>query len=75
MGKCEARGFRCEGCWGEDHEMWSPGCEIRKCCIKDKNLTYCYECQEFTCQKLEDWANKDKSYKVALERLKNKKKK
>ncbi|MBY8985745.1 MAG: DUF3795 domain-containing protein [Candidatus Lokiarchaeota archaeon] len=67
--------FNCIGCWGEDDEMWSSGCEIRKCCIKDKNLNYCYECQEFPCQKLKEWANKDKKYEAALERLKNIKRK
>lgn len=55
--------------------MWSPDCEIRKCCIKDKKLNYCYECQEFSCQKLNNGANKEKKRGVALERLKNIKKK
>lgn len=40
--------FRCKGCWGEDDEIWSPDCEIRKC-YKGKNLNYCYECNEFPC--------------------------
>jgi len=70
----KAEDFRCDGCWGEDHEMWSPDCEIRKCCVKVKNLTYCYECQEFPCQKLKNSTNKGKKYEEALERLKKMKK-
>ena len=66
--------FSCEGCWGEDDEMWSPDCEIRKC-SKDKNWNYCNECYEFPCQKLKDWSKKERSYEEALERLKNIKKK
>ena len=54
--------------------MWSPDCEIRKYCVKIKNLTYCYECQEFPCQKLENLTIDGKKYKAALERLKSIKK-
>ena len=67
--------FSCLGCWGEDDEMWSPDCGIRKCCIKDKNLQYCYECQEFPCEKLKNWANKNETYMSALSNLKEMKKK
>ena len=44
--------FSCDGCWEEDDNMWSPNCEIRKCCIKDKNQGYCYECQMFVCVRI-----------------------
>ena len=37
----KAKDFRCDGCWAEDHEKWSPD----RCCIKDKKLNYCYELQ------------------------------
>ncbi len=67
----KAEDFHCKGCWGEDNEIWSPDCEIRKCCAKDKNYQYCYECSEFPCQKLRKSANKGNKYEEALERLKN----
>jgi len=53
--------------------VWTPNCEIRLC-VTDKNYKYCYECQEFPCQKLKNSAKKGKKYEVALERLKNMKK-
>lgn len=65
--------FHCKGCWSDDSEMWSPDCEIRKCCIKDKKFQYCFECQEFPCQKLQNWAKRSKKYEEALERLKKNK--
>ena len=63
--------FHCAGCWGEDHEMWSPDCEIRTCCAKEKHLTFCYECPELPCQKLKNSVKKGKKYEDALERLKS----
>ncbi|HEC38977.1 MAG TPA: DUF3795 domain-containing protein [bacterium] len=69
----KAEDFHCKGCWGEDNEVWTPNCEIRLC-VTDKNYKYCYECQEFPCQKLKNSAKKGKKYEVALERLKNMKK-
>jgi hypothetical protein len=66
--------FSCVGCWGEDDEMWSPDCEIRKCCIKDKNLQYCYECPEFPCDRLKNWANQNEGYMTGLNNLKGMKK-
>ncbi len=67
--------FHCGSCRGDESEIWSPDCWIRKCCVGEKNLYFCFECQEFPCQKLEDWSKEDKGYKEALERLKELKQK
>jgi hypothetical protein len=45
----------CLGCRSEDKNQkrtskW--GCKIRKCCINEKEVSYCGECSEFTCSKL-----------------------
>ncbi|MFX1325974.1 MAG: DUF3795 domain-containing protein [Promethearchaeota archaeon] len=66
--------FRCEGCWGEDEEIWSPDCEIRKCCIKEKKLKYCYECNVFPCDILKNWAKQNEGYMEGLNKLKEIKK-
>ena len=66
--------FRCEGCWREHDEMWSPNCEIRKCCIKEKKLKYCYECNVFPCDILKNWASQNEVYMEGLNKLKEMKK-
>ena len=66
--------FHCGGCWGDKSELWSPDCWIRKCCVSQKNLKFCYECPEFPCLKLKEWVKKDTGYEEALERLKKMKK-
>ena len=67
--------FHCSTCRGELSEYWTKECWIRDCCINDKKLEYCYQCQEFPCTGLEDRANKNKRYKIALNNLKKMKKK
>jgi hypothetical protein len=67
--------FSCTGCWGEDDKMWSPNCEIRKCCAKEKKLEYCYECQLFPCDKLKNWAKQNAKYTTAFYNLKKMKRK
>ena len=62
--------FHCEGCRSDLSGHWNPDCWIRKCCISEKKLNYCYECSEFPCLKFKDWTKKDKRYEEALERLK-----
>lgn len=39
---------KCKGCGTESRS----DCEIRKCCINDKELLFCTECDEFPCDKL-----------------------
>ncbi len=61
--------FHCNGCI-DVLNCWSSDCWIRDCCLKDKNLDFCYQCQEFPCEKLEEWAKKGNEYKKALHNLK-----
>ncbi|MBN2881382.1 DUF3795 domain-containing protein [Candidatus Woesearchaeota archaeon] len=59
-GRIPACGCFCGGC--PSYKNSCPGAEINskrceKCtkfhiCCKDKNITHCYECQEFPCKKL-----------------------
>ncbi len=65
--------FHCNGC-RDVANCWSPECWIRECCVNDKNLNYCYECHEFPCDKLKEWAIQDESYTKALQNLQNMKK-
>ena len=63
--------FHCSTCRGEFSECWTNECWIRSCCVDDKNLDFCYQCQDFPCKGLEEWANKNKRYMRALITLKN----
>lgn len=62
--------IRCLGCKGERTKHWSPDCWILKCCVDEKGLEFCYECEEFPCERLKKWAKKSKKYGEALNRFK-----
>ncbi|MCK4237614.1 MAG: DUF3795 domain-containing protein [Candidatus Lokiarchaeota archaeon] len=66
----KAEDFHCNGCRGDITKCWTLDCWIRECCVNNKNLEYCYECQEFPCIKLKKWANKSERYGNALNQLK-----
>ena len=66
--------FHCSTCRGEISECWTSECWIRDCCVKDKKLDYCYQCQDFPCNGLNERANTSKRYSKALKMLKKIKK-
>ena len=61
--------IRCLGCKGDRTKHWSPDCWILNCCVDNKGLEFCYECEEFPCDGLNDWAHGSERYAEALERL------
>ena len=61
--------IRCHGCKGDRGKHWSADCWILRCCVDEKGLEFCYECEDFPCEKLEDWSKGDERYGKALERL------
>ena len=65
------RSMYCKGCRGDRSVHWSPDCWILKCCVDDKGLSFCYECDAFPCAKLSEWAEESEEYTRALERLRN----
>ncbi|RLD17919.1 MAG: hypothetical protein DRI33_04660 [Caldiserica bacterium] len=67
--------IRCLGCRGDRTKHWSPDCWILKCCVDRKGLEFCYQCEDFLCKKLNEWAKGSKEYGAALNRLKEMKKK
>ncbi len=60
----------CLGCHGDRDTHWSPDCWILHCCVDEKGLDNCSECDEFPCERLERWAENDDGYAEGLERLK-----
>ncbi|MFX1329434.1 MAG: DUF3795 domain-containing protein [Promethearchaeota archaeon] len=69
-----SKDFHCSTCRGEISECWTTECWIRDCCIKDKNLDFCYQCQDFPCNGLNERASTSKRYSKALKMLKKMKK-
>lgn len=46
--------IRCGGCRGSLEIHWSEDCNLRKC-AEEKGHTYCFECDDFVCDKLEEF--------------------
>ncbi|HCL90977.1 MAG TPA: hypothetical protein DHW70_06620 [Candidatus Atribacteria bacterium] len=67
--------IRCLGCKDDRTKHWSPDCWILKCCVDKKGLEFCYECEDFPCEKLNQWGKGSKGYEEALNRLKEMKRK
>jgi len=63
------RRMYCQGCRGDRSVHWSADCWILKCCVDDKRLEYCYECDTFPCGELVEWAQQNANYTQALDRL------
>ena len=64
----------CLGCRGDRSVHWTPDCWILKCCVDNKHLETCAQCDEFPCLRLEGRAQRDERYARGLERLKQMKK-
>ncbi|OYD15048.1 hypothetical protein CH333_06665 [candidate division WOR-3 bacterium JGI_Cruoil_03_44_89] len=62
--------IRCSGCKGDRTKHWSPDCWILKCCVDEKGLEFCSQCDDFPCEKLIEWAKGSEKYGDALNRLK-----
>jgi len=61
--------FRCDGCRGNRSKHWAANCQILKCCLDDKGLEYCSQCEDFACAGLEEWADKNDRHHEGLNRL------
>ena len=59
----------CPTCRGGHALHWTEDCHIRKCCIDDRGLEHCSECECFPCRHLNDWAESNPRQADALERL------
>ncbi len=67
----DPKDIRCAGCREDRDKHWSADCWILKCCVDDRGLQYCFQCDEFPCEKLVKWSQQDEGYGRALQRLKD----
>jgi uncharacterized protein DUF3795 len=65
------RGPHCLGCRGDRSTHWSADCQILKCCVDDKGLASCHQCDDFACEQLVEWAAQNDGYTEALNRLRD----
>jgi len=65
----------CKGCRGDRAAHWSADCWILICCVDEKGLESCYQCDNFPCERLSDWGKRNARYAQALDRLKQMRKK
>ena len=68
------RSMYCKGCRGDRSVHWDANCKILHCCVDQKGLTSCHECDDFVCERLEEWAqnahpSQSAKYAKALDRL------
>ena len=68
--KAEPGWFRCQGCRGERSLCWTENCQIYACCVEEKGLDFCSQCDDFACEKLLAWVGADPHHAAALARLK-----
>ena len=64
-----ARGPYCVNCHGERSVHWSANCQILKCCVDEKGLENCSQCEEFACERLVEWSKERPQHARALETL------
>ncbi len=69
-GTCRiGRPMRCDGCRGSRKVHWSADCWILRCCVDDRGLDSCWQCDAFPCKQLSEWAESSVRRGHALERL------
>jgi len=64
-----AKGMYCKGCKVDSQAFWSSRCEIAICCVDDKGLAHCGECDEFPCQVIAEHAARDTKYAEGVDYL------
>ena len=60
----------CDGCKAETGSIYSTSCEIRICAV-EKGLENCAHCDEYACDKLQEFFTKDPQAKERLDAIKN----
>ena len=65
------RSMYCKGCHGDRSIHWNAECWILQCCVDERKLNHCSECDVFPCDRLQEWSGQRESYGEALQRLRN----
>ncbi|HUU53878.1 MAG TPA: DUF3795 domain-containing protein [Armatimonadota bacterium] len=68
--RADASWFRCQGCRGDRSVRWCEDCRIAECCVDERSLNLCSECDEFPCAQLQEWAGTAQHHMEGFARLK-----
>lgn len=61
---CKFKGDKkCEGCYAIQGKVFWGQCELYTCC-KDRDLIHCGKCNEFPCDKLQQWATSENPERI-----------
>ena len=64
---CEICKYReemnCGGCTAKECKVFWGECELYQCCIQ-KGHEHCGQCQQFPCEKLQEWASKENPERI-----------
>ncbi len=68
--KCGLRAQgECAGCRGSQQNHWTPDCHFMRC-ADERAHEYCFECNDFPCQDIEDFRNDGHDHhRIAIENL------
>ncbi|MFN2185782.1 MAG: DUF3795 domain-containing protein [Anaerolineae bacterium] len=69
MAKVIERKMYCTGCLGDRNTHWSADCWILACCVDQRGLSNCSECEAFACARLVEWSGECEGYLDGLARL------
>lgn len=66
----KAEDIRCNGCKTEVKSVYCQNCDIRKC-AESKGIEFCFECDEFPCEMLQNFVRDFAHHRPALINLKS----
>ncbi len=70
--KCKPGDIKCSGCRVDGAFCWSTNCHFKECTGK-RGIGFCYECKDFPCEKLDEFAESAPHHRdiiANLERMK-----
>ena len=73
---CPQKPANCDGCHSQSDHLWNADCEIRVCCISERQIANCSFCPDFPCQRILDFeADRWEHHTAAVGRLRELRKK
>ena len=61
--------IHCAGCRVDLSQSWVPNCATYECCVNQKGLGFCYECEDFPCPKIAPFRNSPLPHNIKLYNL------
>lgn len=62
---CPHKPEHCDGCHASTDHLWCADCKIRVCCILERKLANCSQCDEFPCPTILDFESDEWEHHTA----------